>query len=215
MEHYKKLFPKLGDREWSLLLQWGEHMRTWNEKINLISRKDIDFLEARHLAHCLAITEHLRLEKGARLLDVGTGGGLPGLVMAICYPNAEFTLVDSIAKKIGVVQSLIEALGLKNVQARQMRAEDLTHKYDFVTGRAVKSLPIFLSWIQKNLRAGQAHSLANGVLYWKGDAYREEVRSLGLNVSNCFDLEAQLRDSYVANKYILHIQAENLQKLNF
>ena len=96
-----------------------------------------------------------------------------------------------------------------------MRAEQLRQKYDFVTGRAVKSLPVFLSWIQNNLRLGDSHSMANGVLYWKGDAYREEADGLGLNVSNVFDLEAQLKDAYFANKYILHIQAENLKKVTF
>jgi len=214
-EHFRELFPKLGDREWDLLAQWAQCMRQWNEKINLISRKDIAFLETRHMLHCLAITEHLSLNSGARVLDVGTGGGLPGVLMAICYPNAEFTLVDSIAKKVGVVQSMIDTLGLKNAQALQMRAEQLRQKYDFVTGRAVKSLPVFLGWIQNNLRLGDSHSLANGVLYWKGDAYQEEADGLGLNVSNVFDLEAQLKDAYFANKYILHIQAENLKKVTF
>ena len=214
-ERFQALFPKVKDEQWDLLSQWSELMRNWNEKINLVSRKDIAHLEERHMAHCLAITEHLELKGGARCLDVGTGGGLPGLLMAICYPKAEFTLIDSIGKKVAVVQALIDALGLKNAQAKQMRAEELSQKYDFITGRAVKSLPLFLSWIQNNIRVGKTHSLKNGVLYWKGDAYLEETDSMGLNVTNAFDLGVQLKDEFFSNKYIIHIEAEMLKKAKF
>ena len=143
-------------------------------------RKDIYALEERHLVHCLAITNALILKKGARILDVGTGGGLPGLPMAICYPQAKFTLIDSIAKKVGVVQSIAEELGLTNVEAKQMRAEALKSQFDFVTGRAVKNLPEFLSWISNNLRKGTNHSLPNGVIYWKGGGIEAELKALGI-----------------------------------
>ena len=111
MQDLKAAFPDIDAATWERLALWAEAMREWNQKINLISRKDIDALEQRHLAHCLAITRHLKLMAGTRVLDVGTGGGLPGLPMAICYPQAHFTLIDSIGKKIAVVRDLVARLG--------------------------------------------------------------------------------------------------------
>jgi 16S rRNA (guanine527-N7)-methyltransferase len=154
LAQYQQLFPNISEEAWTKLERWAVLLREWNTKINLISRKDIDALEERHLIHCLAITNALTLKKGARILDVGTGGGLPGLPMAICYPQAKFTLIDSIAKKVGVVQAVADALGLENVEAKQVRAEALKTQFDFVTGRAVKNLPEFLSWISDNLQTG-------------------------------------------------------------
>lgn len=197
------------------LERWAVLLREWNTKINLISRKDIDALEERHLIHCLAITNALTLKKGARILDVGTGGGLPGLPMAICYPQAKFTLIDSIAKKVGVVQAVADALGLENVEAKQVRAEALKTQFDFVTGRAVKNLPEFLSWISDNLQKGNKHSLPNGVIYWKGGSIEAELKPLGVQSKICVDLESALGDTYYKDKYILHIQAEALKKIQF
>ena len=215
LAHYQQLFPNISEDAWLMLERWAKLLREWNTKINLISRKDIDALEERHLIHCLAITNVLSLRKGARILDVGTGGGLPGLPMAICYPQAKFTLIDSIAKKVGVVQSIADDLGLENVEAKQVRAETLKLKYDFVTGRAVKNLPEFLSWISNNLQTGNQHSLANGVIYWKGGSIEAELKPLGLQSKICVDLESALSDAYYKDKYILHIQAEMLKKVRF
>jgi 16S rRNA (guanine527-N7)-methyltransferase len=215
LAHYQQLFPNISEDAWLMLERWAKLLREWNTKINLISRKDIDALEERHLIHCLAITNVLTLRKGARILDVGTGGGLPGLPMAICYPHAKFTLIDSIAKKVGVVQSIADDLGLENVEAKQVRAETLKLKYDFVTGRAVKNLPEFLSWISNNLQTGNQHSLANGVIYWKGGSIEAELKPLGLQSKICVDLESALSDAYYKDKYILHIQAEMLKKVRF
>lgn len=215
LAHYQQLFPNISEDAWPILERWAELLREWNTKINLISRKDIDALEERHLIHCLAITNVLTLRKGARILDVGTGGGLPGLPMAICYPQAKFTLIDSIAKKVGVVQSIADDLGLENVEAKQVRAETLKLKYDFVTGRAVKNLPEFLSWISNNLQTGNQHSLANGVIYWKGGSIEAELKPLGIQSKICVDLESALSDAYYKDKYILHIKAEMLKKVRF
>ena len=209
---YQQLFPNISEDTWPILERWAELLREWNTKINLISRKDIDALEERHLVHCLAITNTLILKKGARILDVGTGGGLPGLPMAICYPQAKFTLIDSIAKKIGVVQSIADDLGLANVEAMQVRAEALKTQFDFVTGRAVKNLPEFLSWISNNLQGGNKHSLSNGVIYWKGGSIEAELKPLEIESSICVDLEPALGDDYYKDKYILHIQAEELKR---
>ena len=202
-------FPDISEASWSLLERWAALLRKWNDQINLISRKDIEYLETRHLAHCLAITNYLELMPDAQVLDVGTGGGFPGIIMAICYPQAQFTLIDSIGKKIAVVQDLIEKLGLKNVEARQMRAEAVNRQFDFITGRAVKNLPEFFGWIQGNLRQGQRHSIPNGVLYWKGGEFDEELEALGIQPCRVIRLEEIFDDPYFEQKYILHFDARD------
>ena len=204
-------FPSVAAYQWTILEQWAQLIRDWNAKINLISRKDIDFLELRHLAHCLAVTNHLKLMRGARVLDVGTGGGFPGLIMAIAYPQAHFTLVDSIAKKIMVVQTIATELGLQNVEARQCRAESVNKQFDFVTGRAVKNLQEFIGWIKGNLRRGQRNSLANGVLYWKGGQLTEELAVLGIDPRHTVCLDGFMADSYFENKSILHFDARDVR----
>ena len=212
MQDLKVTFPDIDAATWERLALWAEAMREWNQKINLISRKDIDALEQRHLAHCLAITRHLKLMAGTRVLDVGTGGGLPGLPMAICYPQAHFTLIDSIGKKIAVVRDLVDRLELKNVEAKQMRAEQLNKQFDFVTGRSVKNLPEYFSWIKNNLRRGERNSLPNGVLYWKGGAFEDELSALGIEPRTVFDLEFDLQDPYFQQKYILHFDARDVPR---
>ena len=212
MQDLKVTFPDIDAATWERLALWAEAMREWNQKINLISRKDIDALEQRHLAHCLAITRHLKLMGGTRVLDVGTGGGLPGLPMAICYPQAHFTLIDSIGKKIAVVRDLVDRLELKNVDAKQMRAEQLNKQFDFVTGRSVKNLPEYFSWIKNNLRRGERNSLPNGVLYWKGGAFEDELSALGIEPRTVFDLEFDLQDPYFQQKYILHFDARDVPR---
>ncbi len=204
MDSIRSTFPNISQQSWSILEAWALLVREWNEKVNLISRKDIEYLEVRHLSHCLAITNYLDLKPGARILDVGTGGGLPGIPMAICYPQAQFTLIDSIGKKIAVVQDLINRLSLKNVEAKQVRAEAVDRQFDFITGRAVKNLPEFFGWIRGNLRRGKRHSIPNGVLYWKGGELGDEFESLGIHPREIFSLEAMFSDSYFEQKYILH-----------
>lgn len=212
MDSIRHKFPNIDPQTWPVLEQWVVLLREWNEKINLISRKDIEFLEARHLAHCLAITNHLKLMQGARILDVGTGGGFPGLIMAICYPQAQFTLIDSIGKKIGVVQDIAEKLNLKNVEARQVRAEQVNKQFDFVTGRAVKNLPEFFSWIKGNVRRGERNSIPNGVLYWKGGELDDELEAVGIRPRKVIDLEPLFEDSYFEKKFILHFDARDVPR---
>ena len=208
----KSKFPNISEDRWPLLERWTVLLREWNEKVNLISRKDIEHLEERHLAHCLAITNHLKLMNGARILDVGTGGGFPGILMAICYPQAQFMLIDSIGKKIAVVQDLIDQLWLKNVEARQIRAESINKQFDFITGRAVKNLPEFFGWIQGNLRRGERHSIPNGVLYWKGGEIQGELDSLGIQPRRVIHLEEMFDDPYFEQKYILHFDARDVPR---
>ncbi len=212
MQSIREKFPNVPEAAWPVLTRWAVLMREWNEKINLISRKDIEHLEQRHLSHCLAITNHLKLMQGARIMDVGTGGGFPGLIMAICYPQAHFTLIDSIGKKIAVVQDLIDQLGLKNAEARQCRAESISKQFDFITGRAVKNLPEYFSWIKGNVRRGERNSIPNGVLYWKGGELDSELEALGIRPRRVIDLEKELEDPYFEQKYILHFDARDVPR---
>ncbi len=212
LENLKATFPNISEDTWLVLTEWAGLLRGWNEKINLISRKDIEHLESRHLAHCLAITNHLKLMNGARVMDVGTGGGFPGILMAICYPQARFTLIDSIGKKITVVKDLAEKLDLKNVEARQCRAEEVKKEFDFITGRAVKNLPEFFGWIRRNLRRGNRNSIPNGVLYWKGGELEEEFDTLGFRPRKVIRLEDELSDPFFEKKYILHFDVLHVRR---
>ena len=213
MDSIRKQFPQIEETAWPVLEAWAVLLREWNTKINLISRKDIEYLEARHLSHCLAITNHLKLMSGARIMDVGTGGGFPGIIMAICYPQAHFTLIDSIGKKIAVVQDLVDKLGLKNVEARQCRAEEVKKQFDFITGRAVKNLPEYFSWIKENVRRGERNSIPNGVLYWKGGELDDELTALGIRPRKTISLGESFGDPYFEEKYILHFDARDVPRV--
>ena len=208
----RKQFPQIEEAAWLLLETWAAYLREWNNKINLISRKDIEYLEARHLSQCLSITNHLKLMSGTRIMDVGTGGGFPGIIMAICYPQAHFTLIDSIGKKITVVQDLVDKLELKNVEARQCRAEEVKMKFDFITGRAVKNLPEYFSWIKDNVRRGERNSIPNGVLYWKGGELDDELAELGIRPRRTISLCETFSDPYFEQKYILHFDARDVPR---
>ena len=212
MDSIRKQFPQIEEAAWPLLEAWAALLREWNTKINLISRKDIEYLEARHLSHCLSITNHLKLMSGTRIMDVGTGGGFPGIIMAICYPQAHFTLIDSIGKKVTVVQDLVDKLELKNVEARQCRAEEVKKQFDFITGRAVKNLPEYFSWIKDNIRRGERNSIPNGVLYWKGGELDNELAALGIRPRKTISLGETFSDPYFEQKYILHFDARDVPR---
>lgn len=147
----------------------------WNAKINVISRKDIEELYERHVLHSLAIARFIRFTPGTKVLDVGTGGGFPGIPLAIMFPGVSFHLVDSIGKKIKVVSSVAESLGLENVLAQQVRAEQLNERYDFIVSRAVTKLPEFVGWVQKNISRKQQNAVPNGILYLKGGNLESEI----------------------------------------
>ena len=154
-------------------------------------------LEIKHLAHCLTITKFLRLMPKTQVLDVGTGGGLPGIPMAICYPQAKFTLMDSIAKKVMVVEDMASKLRLSNVSVRRGRVEELPKKknYDFVLGRAVTALPVFFGWVRDKVARGSRNSPANGILYLKGGDYRDELKSSGLTPAKIWNLDEFLPEA--------------------
>jgi 16S rRNA (guanine527-N7)-methyltransferase len=171
-----KYFPKLTETQLSLFEQLQPLYADWNAQINVISRKDFPEFYEHHVLHSLAIAKLISFTSGTKILDVGTGGGFPGIPLAIYFPQTQFHLVDSIGKKIKVVNSVLESLGLQNVTAQQIRAEELTDKYDFVVSRAVTRLPEFVSWVRKNIAQKQINAMPNGVIYLKGGDLQEETK---------------------------------------
>ena len=175
----------------------------WNEKINVISRKDIDNLYVNHVLHSLGIAKILEF-KAADVLDVGTGGGFPGIPLAILFPDTHFHLVDSIGKKITVVKNVAEALHLKNVSAEQIRAEDIKESYDFIVSRAVTRLKEFYGWIQKKTKKTSSHPLQNGILYLKGGDLDEEVAELRKPYT-IFNLKDYYREEFFETKKVVYV----------
>jgi 16S rRNA (guanine527-N7)-methyltransferase len=169
-------FPEISSKQDEQFNQLFELYPYWNERINLISRKDIEHLEERHILHSLAIAKIIQFEPGTKILDVGTGGGFPGIPLAIMFPEVDFLLVDSIGKKIKVVNEVSSALGLKNVEVRQVRAEQLAGEFDFIVSRAVTRLPEFISWVKDKIKHENFNSLDNGILYLKGGDIDEELK---------------------------------------
>ena len=204
----RRWFPDLTDETWEGLATYTELLREWNAKINLVSRKDTERIETKHLAHCLIATKFLRLMPKASLLDVGTGGGLPGIPLAICYPAANFTLIDSIAKKIVAVEDMVIRLGLKNVTVIRGRAEELPAKrsYDFILGRAVGDLSVFYRRGRNKIRKGSQHAPANGILYWKGGDYSQELETSRLSPARVWDLAEHLPEAGLEEKYLVHFK---------
>jgi len=154
----------------------GPLYRDWNEKINLISRKDIDSLYEKHILHSLAIAKIIDFRPGTAILDVGTGGGFPGIPLAILFPACQFVLIDSIGKKIKVVNAVAEELELKNVKAINGRVEDMKTEFDFVISRAVTTFPVFVGLVKKNISRKQINALPNGIIYLKGGDLNEEIK---------------------------------------
>ncbi|HCJ12544.1 MAG: hypothetical protein A2Y14_01455 [Verrucomicrobia bacterium GWF2_51_19] len=178
MDFLKSLFPEIDSASFDLLKKFVDLLREWNAKINLISRKDIDCLEMHHLLPTLGFLKKFTLPAGARVVDVGTGGGFPGIPLAICFPQTHFLLVDSIGKKIRAVEDMVKSLGLKNVQTQQARAEELNASFDFILGRAVASLPQFVTLVEKRLARQQRFAQKPGIFYLKGGDFSEDLQTL-------------------------------------
>ena len=177
MEEILKQFPNLTDNQILQFEKLEALYNDWNAKINVISRKDIDELYTKHVLHSLAIAKVQPFEGGTYILDVGTGGGFPGIPLAILFPETRFYLIDVILKKINVVKAVVEALALKNVKAEQMRASEVKGDYDFIVSRAVTNMPDFVSWIKDKIKKQNKHELKNGILYLKGGDLTEELKS--------------------------------------
>ena len=198
--------PHPSDEQRRQLALLGPLYREWNSRINVISRKDLDQFFVRHVLHGLAIARILRPEAGARILDVGTGGGFPGMPLAILFPEARFTLCDSIGKKIKVVEAVAEALDLENVEGVWARAESLTDRkpHDFVVSRAVTRMSPFLDWVRPLIADDHRHGMANGVLYLKGGDLNEELSSVREPLTQ-WELSALLTDPWFEAKCLLHV----------
>jgi 16S rRNA (guanine527-N7)-methyltransferase len=203
MEFILKYFPELTEVQISQFQQLEALYYDWNSKINVISRKDIDQLYVKHVLHSLAIAKIQKFEPGSYVLDVGTGGGFPGIPLAILFPETRFYLIDVILKKINVVKAVAESLDLKNVKAEQIRAENVKGDFDFIVSRAVTNMPDFVSWIKDKLKKQQKHELKNGVLYLKGGDLTEELAAFPnakeYNISNFFE------DEFFETKKVVHL----------
>ncbi|MBF1097765.1 MAG: 16S rRNA (guanine(527)-N(7))-methyltransferase RsmG, partial [Riemerella sp.] len=173
-----KYFPEITDEQKQQFEKLEQLYTEWNEKINVISRKDMDGLYEKHILHSLGIAKVMPFADGTKVLDVGTGGGFPGIPLAILFPEVSFTLIDSIGKKIKVVEAVSEGLGLKNVTAVHGRAEKLKEKFHFVVSRAVTQMPEFLRWLKGKFEKEQFNEKHNGVLYLKGGDLAEELAGL-------------------------------------
>lgn len=179
--------------------------REWNEKINVISRKDIDAFGVHHVLHSLAIAKVIRFKAGTRVMDVGTGGGFPGIPLAILFPEVEFYLVDSIGKKIKVVQGVAEALGLKNVKAKQTRVEQTDGVQDFIVSRAVTAFPAFVGFTRNKIRKEGFNDLPNGILYLKGGDFEEEIKPFADRVQ-VFSIPAFFQEDFFETKKVIYLE---------
>lgn len=189
-----KYFPTLNDRQKSQFEALYSLYAEWNAKINVVSRKDFDQLYLRHILHSLAIAKVCHFEDGAKVLDVGCGGGFPSVPLAILFPNVEFVSADSIGKKITVVKGICEGAGIINIDARNTRVEQIDEQFDYVVSRAVTEMATFVGWIWNKIRRGQKGSLPNGILYLKGGDLEAELAATKLkwqqtNISDFFEEE--------------------------
>ena len=203
MEEILKHFPNLTDVQKEQFQQLDSLYHDWNEKINVISRKDIDALYTKHVLHSLGIAKIQSFEPGTYVLDVGTGGGFPGIPLAILFPETRFYLIDVIAKKIKVVQAVADALGLKNVKAEQIRAENVKGDFDFIVSRAVTNMPDFVSWVKTKIKKQHKHELKNGILYLKGGDLTEELAAFPK--ATLYDLADFFEDEFFETKKVVHL----------
>ena len=204
MDTILKYFPHLTDLQKQQFAMLPELYTNWNSQINVISRKDIEHLMERHVLHSLGIANIVSFVKGTEILDVGTGGGFPGIPLAILFPDTKFLLVDSIGKKIKVVNEVAVALELQNVKALQARAEDINGKFDFVVSRAVTALPEFMKWISGKIKTKNINSINNGVLYLKGGDIDSELTPLN-NYWKVFELHEYFSEPFFDSKKIVHL----------
>ena len=207
MDEIQKYFPYLTDIQKEQFAKLDFLYHDWNAKINVISRKDIDELYTKHILHSLGIAKIIKFEPGTYVLDVGTGGGFPGIPLAILFPETRFFLIDVIAKKIKVVQAVVDALELKNVKAEQLRAELVKGDFDFIVSRAVTNMPDFVSWVKDKIKKKSKHELKNGILYLKGGDLTEELKDFPKATE--YNLSDFFKEEFFETKKVVHVPIKN------
>jgi 16S rRNA (guanine527-N7)-methyltransferase len=203
MEEILVQFPNLTENQTLQFQKLEALYQDWNAKINVISRKDIDELYTKHVLHSLAIAKIQPFEPGTFILDLGTGGGFPGIPLAILFPETRFYLIDVILKKINVVKAVAEALELKNVKAEQIRASEVKGDYDFIVSRAVTNMPDFVSWIKDKIKKQNKHQLHNGILYLKGGDLTEELKDFPKATE--YKIAEFFKDDFFETKKVVHL----------
>ena len=200
-----KYFPNLSEDQKDKFDRLYTIYKEWNDQINVVSRKDFDQFYERHVLHSLGIARVINFQPGTDILDLGTGGGFPGIPLAILFPEANFFLVDSIGKKIKVVNSVIEALGLDNVFAGQKRAEELDQKFDFVISRAVTQMPKFISWVKDKFKKNGINGYPNGIFYLKGGDLDKELKGIN-RYTEVMDLSDFFSEAFFETKKVVYVR---------
>lgn len=203
MELILKYFPNLTKDQIDKFTKLEALYQDWNLKINVVSRKDIDELYLRHVLHSLAIAKVMDFKDETKIIDVGTGGGFPGIPLAILFPECEFHLVDSIAKKLKVVNEVVAGLGLENVKTTHSRVEDVKGTYDFVISRAVAAMPTFVHWIKGKVAKQQNNTLKNGILYLKGGDLSEELKDY--KTATIYNISDFYTEDFYETKKVVHL----------
>jgi len=203
MELILKYFPNLTQDQIDKFAKLESLYQDWNLKINVVSRKDIDELYLRHVLHALAIAKVITFKEETKIIDVGTGGGFPGIPLAILFPECDFHLVDSIAKKLKVVNEVVAGLGLENVKTTHSRVEDIKGTYDFVISRAVAAMPTFVHWIKGKVSKQQNNALKNGILYLKGGDLTEELKDY--KTATIYNISDFYSEDFYETKKIVHL----------
>ncbi|MCY1635884.1 16S rRNA (guanine(527)-N(7))-methyltransferase RsmG [Marinifilum sp. D737] len=205
MEIIEKYFTDLTEEQKDRFAQLKDLYTHWNNQINVISRKDIDSLYLHHVLHSLSIAKVMKFEPGTKIMDVGCGGGFPGIPLAILFPECDFYMVDSIGKKIKVVNEVAAALKLKNVKAEHTRVQQVKEKFDFIVSRAVTAFPKFVNMVRKNSSPKDKNSLANGILYIKGGDFQKEIAGYGDKVQ-LFDCTNFFEEEFFETKKVVHLE---------
>ncbi len=198
-----KYFPEISEEQKKQFEKLEFLYKDWNMKINVVSRKDIDELYLRHVLHSLGIAKIHSFKSGSEVLDVGTGGGFPGIPLAILFPEVQFSLVDAIGKKIKVVQEVVDGLGITNVKAMHTRVEDLDVQFDFIVSRAVAAMPTFVRWVKGKIKKDSHHDIKNGILYLKGGDLSEELKDY--KTTQIFDLTNFYEEDFFETKKVVYL----------